>query len=115
VRCRDLELLRDLADAQKHGGQLSRSSVRVAGVSGSGGLGGLLQEFGPLGMIEHSPKMHITGRHHRRRDPRLPFGSPKESPRVLASRDWLNVFVTRAPLAMIDPFTQNPAFAKTSA
>ena len=56
MRCRDLELLRDLADAQKHGGQLSRSSVRVAAISGSGDPGGQHQEFGPLGMTEHRPK-----------------------------------------------------------
>jgi len=35
-RCPDLQLLRDLADAAKHGGELSSPNVTVTGLSGSG-------------------------------------------------------------------------------
>ena len=54
-RCHDLKLFRDLADTAKHGGELHRPSVTVTGVSGSGGLGGIGQMFGPLGMAEPGP------------------------------------------------------------
>ena len=41
-RCPDLQLLRDLADAAKHGGELSNPNVTVTGLSGSGSPGGTI-------------------------------------------------------------------------
>lgn len=39
-RCPDLQLIRDLADATKHGGELHRRSVIVKAISGCGSPGG---------------------------------------------------------------------------
>jgi hypothetical protein len=53
--CPSLDLIRDIAESAKHGGQLSRNTVKVKGIKGAGG-GGTLMESGPLGMYEHKPK-----------------------------------------------------------
>jgi hypothetical protein len=55
VACAGLNLIRDIAESAKHGGQLSRNTVKVKGIKGAGG-GGTLMESGPLGMYEHKPK-----------------------------------------------------------
>ena len=55
-RCHDLRLIRDLADATKHGGELNRPSVVVKGISGSGSPGGTAFTFGPLGMSHSTPE-----------------------------------------------------------
>jgi hypothetical protein len=55
-RCPDLKLIRDLADATKHGGELNRKDVAVKGISGSGSPGGTLFTFGPLGMSQSTPE-----------------------------------------------------------
>src|SRR5262245_45903472 len=60
LACAELAWLRDIAESAKHGGRLSRASVEVAGIGGGGGLGGLHQEFGPLGMVEHKPKCTLV-------------------------------------------------------
>ena len=65
----DLGLIRDLADAAKHGGELSRGSVKVTNISGtwnSGGTSFVSNPFGatgersdgPLGgmMLQSTPK-----------------------------------------------------------
>jgi hypothetical protein len=50
-RCPDLQYMRDLADATKHGGELGRSSVVVNGVSGCGSPGGTLSTSNQFGMM----------------------------------------------------------------
>jgi hypothetical protein len=48
--CPDLRLIRDVAETAKHGGELSRKSVVVSGISGSGSPGGtsfISNPFGP--------------------------------------------------------------------
>jgi hypothetical protein len=57
-RCPDLRHMRDLAEAAKHGGELSRSSVVVTGISGSGSPGGTsftANAFGPNGERPSGP------------------------------------------------------------
>ena len=57
-RCPDLELIRDLAEAAKHGGELSRPNVKVTGLSGCGSPGGTLftsNAFGPMGERPSGP------------------------------------------------------------
>ena len=48
-RCPDLLLMRDLADTTKHGGELSRPSVVVKGISGCGSPGGTSFTSNPFG------------------------------------------------------------------
>jgi hypothetical protein len=55
-RCPDLRLIRDLAEANKHGGELSRANVIVSGISGCGSPGGTLYTSTPFGMTEGTPK-----------------------------------------------------------
>jgi hypothetical protein len=55
-RCPDLRLIRDLADATKHGGELHRGSVTVKGVSGSESPGGTSFTFSPLGTLQSTPE-----------------------------------------------------------
>ena len=55
-RCPDLQLIRDLADATKHGGELHRGSVIVKGVSGSESPGGTSFTFSPLGTLQSTPE-----------------------------------------------------------
>jgi hypothetical protein len=50
-RCPDLQLFRDLADAAKHGGQLSNPKVVVTGISGSGSPGGTSFISNPMGRM----------------------------------------------------------------
>lgn len=47
--CPELEWIRDGAEATKHGGQLSRASVKVRAIVGTGSQGMLYGEFGPMG------------------------------------------------------------------
>jgi hypothetical protein len=57
-RCPDLKLLRDLADWAKHGGELTRSSVVVTDISGSGSPGGssfTSNQLGPSGERSSGP------------------------------------------------------------
>jgi hypothetical protein len=57
-RCPDLQLLRDLTDAAKHGGELKRPSVVVTGISGCGSPGGTSftsNPFGPKGERPSGP------------------------------------------------------------
>jgi hypothetical protein len=56
--CPDLKLFRDLAEAAKHGGELSRKSVKVTGISGCGSPGGTSftsSPFGPMGERPSGP------------------------------------------------------------
>jgi hypothetical protein len=55
-RCPDLLLVRDLADAAKHGGELGRGSVEVKGISGSGSPGGKTFTSSPLGISQSTPE-----------------------------------------------------------
>jgi hypothetical protein len=67
-RCPDLMLIADLAEAAKHGGELTRASVIVKGLSGCGSPGGTsftYSVFGPIGerpsgpfggMVESTPE-----------------------------------------------------------
>jgi hypothetical protein len=55
-RCPDLQLIRDLADATKHGGELHRGSVIVKGVSGAESPGGTSFTFSPLGTLQSTPE-----------------------------------------------------------
>jgi hypothetical protein len=58
MRCPDLQLFRDLADATKHGGELHRGSVIVKGISGCGSPGGTSftsNPFGPMGERPSGP------------------------------------------------------------
>jgi hypothetical protein len=48
-RCPDLQLIRDVAEAAKHGGELKRSSVVVTGISGIGSPGGTSFVSNPFG------------------------------------------------------------------
>jgi hypothetical protein len=54
-KCPALVLIRDLADAAKHGGELSRSSVVVTAISGSGSPGGTSYISSPLGTLQSTP------------------------------------------------------------
>jgi hypothetical protein len=57
-RCPELALVRDVAEAAKHGGELSRGSVAVTGISGSGSPGGTSfksEPFGPVGERSSGP------------------------------------------------------------
>ena len=57
-RCPDLRLIRDLAEAAKHGGELSRAGVIVKGVSGCrspGGTSFTSNPFGPMGERPSGP------------------------------------------------------------
>ena len=57
-RCPDLRFIRDLTEAAKHGGELSRASVVVKGVSGCGSPGGTSftsNPFGPMGERPSGP------------------------------------------------------------
>jgi hypothetical protein len=63
-RCPDLKLIRDLAEATKHGGELSRKSVTVTGLSGSGSPGGTLFASTPFGgMVESEPECRLQIEH----------------------------------------------------
>jgi hypothetical protein len=75
-RCPDLQLLRDLTDAAKHGGVLQRRSVVVTGISGCGSPGGTSftsNPFGPTGerpsgpfggmMVESTPECTLRIEH----------------------------------------------------
>jgi hypothetical protein len=75
-RCPDLRLFRDLADGTKHGGELSRKSVVVTGISGCGSPGGTSftsNPFGPTGerpsgpfggmMVESTPECTLRIEH----------------------------------------------------
>jgi hypothetical protein len=48
-RCPDLQLIRDLAEFAKHGGELNRASVVVKGISGIGSQGGTSFVSNPFG------------------------------------------------------------------
>jgi hypothetical protein len=57
-RCPDLRFIRDLAEAAKHGGELSRPTVTVTGISGCGSPGGTSftsNPFGPMGERPSGP------------------------------------------------------------
>jgi hypothetical protein len=57
-RCPDLQLVRDVAEAAKHGGELKRESVVVKEISGVGSPGGtqcVAQIFGPNGERRDGP------------------------------------------------------------
>jgi hypothetical protein len=56
ARCPDLAIIRDLADAKKHGGQLGRSCVIVEGISGSGSPGGKTFTSSVYGTNESKPE-----------------------------------------------------------
>jgi hypothetical protein len=60
-RCPDLRLIRDLADATKHGGELSRAGVIVKGVSGSGSPGGTSSTSNPFGSMGERPSGPFGG------------------------------------------------------
>jgi hypothetical protein len=60
-RCPDLQLLRDLADATKRGGDLNRPSVIVTGVSGCGSPGGTAFTSNPLGPMGERPSGPFGG------------------------------------------------------
>jgi hypothetical protein len=60
-RCPDLRLFRDLADAAKHGGELSRASVVVNGVSGCGSPGGTSYTSNPIGPMGERPSGPFGG------------------------------------------------------
>lgn len=53
--CPELELIRDIAESAKHGGQLGRGGVKVLRIEGSG-LGGVEFVSGPLGTYERKPE-----------------------------------------------------------
>jgi hypothetical protein len=55
-RCPDLQLFRDLADAAKHGGELSNPKVTVTGLSGSGSIGGTIFTTTPFGTHQSTPE-----------------------------------------------------------
>jgi hypothetical protein len=56
ARCSDLALVRDLADAEKHGGELGRSTVVAKGISGSRSPGGTSFTSSPLGTLQLTPE-----------------------------------------------------------
>jgi len=63
-RCPDLGLIRDLAEVTKHGGELSRKTVTVTGLSGSGSPGGTLFVSTPFGgMTEAKPECTLQIEH----------------------------------------------------
>lgn len=62
-RCPDLRLFRDLAEAAKHGGELSRSSVTVKGISGGGSPGDALYMFTRFGTNQSSPECTLQMEH----------------------------------------------------
>jgi hypothetical protein len=53
--CPELELIKDIAESAKHGGQLGRSSVKVLRIEGCG-LGGVEYVCDPLGTHERKPE-----------------------------------------------------------
>ena len=55
-RCPDVKLIRDLADATKHGGELNGKTVTVKGISGSGSPGGMGFTTSPLGTLQSTPE-----------------------------------------------------------
>jgi hypothetical protein len=55
-RCPDLKLIRYLADATKHGGELDGKTVTVKGISGSGSPGGTGFTVSPLGTLQSKPE-----------------------------------------------------------
>jgi hypothetical protein len=62
-RCPDLRLLRDLADAAKHGGELSNPRVTVTGLSGSGSPGGTISTTTMFGTHESTPECTLRIEH----------------------------------------------------
>jgi hypothetical protein len=62
-RCPDLQLLRDLADAAKHGGELSNPNVTVTGLSGSGSPGGTIFTTTMFGTHESTPECTLRIEH----------------------------------------------------
>ena len=62
-RCPDLQLLRDLADAAKHGGELSNPNVTVTGLSGSGSPGGTIFTTTMFGTHESTPECTLRIAH----------------------------------------------------
>jgi hypothetical protein len=62
-RCPDLKLFRDLADAAKHGGQLSNPNVTVTGLSGSGSPGGTIFTTTMFGTHQSTPECTLRIEH----------------------------------------------------
>jgi hypothetical protein len=59
--CPELELIKDIAEIAKHGGQLSRNSVKVDSIVGSG-IGGAEYLSDELGMRERKPECMLRAR-----------------------------------------------------
>jgi hypothetical protein len=55
ARCSDLAIVRDLADAKKHGGELGRPTLVVKGISGTGSPGGTAFTISVYGTKESKP------------------------------------------------------------
>jgi hypothetical protein len=62
-RCPDLQLLRDLTDAAKHGGELSNPNVTVTGLSGSGSPGGTTFTTTMFGTHQSTPECTLRIEH----------------------------------------------------
>jgi hypothetical protein len=54
AECPELAIIKDIAEAAKHGGQLGRDNVQVKKIRGAG-AGGIVTGFTPFGIHEHKP------------------------------------------------------------